>query len=41
MGDANARATITISGSPETPEPARANGFTISREYFTLAGEKG
>ncbi len=40
MGDANARATITITGSPQTPEPPRANGFTISREYFTLAGEK-
>ncbi|MCP4934652.1 MAG: alpha-2-macroglobulin family protein [bacterium] len=40
MGDANARATITISGSPETPEPPRANGFTIKREYFTLTGEK-
>ncbi len=40
MGDANARATITISGSPQTPEPPRANGFTISRDYFTLAGEK-
>ena len=40
MGDAKARATITISGSPETPEPARANGFTISRDYYTLAGEK-
>lgn len=40
MGDAKARAIVTISGSPETPEPARSNGFTISREYFTLAGEK-
>ena len=40
LGDAKARATITISGSPETPEPARANGFTISREYYSLTGEK-
>lgn len=40
MGEAKARAIITISGSPQTPEPARSNGFTITRDYYTLAGEK-
>jgi uncharacterized protein YfaS (alpha-2-macroglobulin family) len=39
-GVARARAVITISGSPEQPEPARANGFTIERTYYTLAGDK-
>jgi uncharacterized protein YfaS (alpha-2-macroglobulin family) len=40
IGEAKARAIITISGSPQTPEPARSNGFTISREYYSLDGEK-
>jgi uncharacterized protein YfaS (alpha-2-macroglobulin family) len=31
---------ITIAGSPEQPEPPRSNGFTITRDYYTLAGEK-
>ena len=39
-GEAGARAIITISGSPIAPEPARASGFTITRQYFTLSGEK-
>ena len=40
QGDAKARAIVTVSGSPLTPEPARSNGFTISREYYSLSGEK-
>lgn len=39
-GVARARAIITISGSPELPEPPRADGFTLERTYYTLAGEK-
>ncbi len=39
-GDAKARAIVTISGSPIIAEPARSNGFTITREYFTLDGAK-
>jgi uncharacterized protein YfaS (alpha-2-macroglobulin family) len=31
--------TLTTFGVPETPEPARGNGYDIAREYFTLEGE--
>jgi uncharacterized protein YfaS (alpha-2-macroglobulin family) len=39
-GDAPVDALVTVIGSSLTPEPAVAKGFTISREYYTLEGEK-
>jgi uncharacterized protein YfaS (alpha-2-macroglobulin family) len=34
------RAVIAVTGSPIAPEPAAANGLTISRAYYTPAGEE-
>jgi uncharacterized protein YfaS (alpha-2-macroglobulin family) len=33
------QAVVTVSGAPETPEPAAAQGFRIERKYYTLDGE--
>jgi uncharacterized protein YfaS (alpha-2-macroglobulin family) len=33
------RAVVTVSGAPETPEPAASQGFKIERKYYTLDGE--
>ena len=33
------RAVVAVSGSPKAPEPASADGMTISRKYFTQGGE--
>jgi alpha-2-macroglobulin len=38
-GDAPVQAVVSVSGSPQTPEPAAANGFKIERNYFTLDGK--
>ena len=32
------RAVVTVRGVPADPQPAMANGFSISRDYFTLDG---
>ncbi len=33
------RAVIAVSGSPIAPEPAAANGLTVTRSYFTPEGQ--
>lgn len=33
------RAVVTVTGTPATPEPAMANGFTLQRRYMTLDGQ--
>src|SRR4051794_23403168 len=38
-GDAPVQAVVSVSGSPQTPEPAASNGFKIERNYFTLDGK--
>ncbi|MBV8924881.1 MAG: alpha-2-macroglobulin family protein, partial [Bradyrhizobium sp.] len=38
-GDAPVQAVVSVSGSPQTPEPAAFNGFKIERNYFTLDGK--
>jgi uncharacterized protein YfaS (alpha-2-macroglobulin family) len=38
-GDGTVRAVVTVSGAPETPEPAASQGFKIERKYYTLDGE--
>jgi alpha-2-macroglobulin len=38
-GASAARAVLTISGTPITPEPALDQGFTIQRQIFTMKGE--
>ncbi|WP_316215062.1 MULTISPECIES: alpha-2-macroglobulin [unclassified Bradyrhizobium] len=38
-GDAPVQAVVSVSGSPQTPEPAAANGFKIERSYYTLDGK--
>jgi alpha-2-macroglobulin len=39
QGQAVARAVITVSGVPLTPEPALAQGYTVQRQLFTMKGE--
>jgi hypothetical protein len=38
-GQATARAVVTVSGVPLTPEPALAQGYTVERQIFTMKGE--
>jgi alpha-2-macroglobulin len=38
-GQAIARAVVTVSGVPLTPEPALAQGYTVQRQIFTMKGE--
>jgi uncharacterized protein YfaS (alpha-2-macroglobulin family) len=38
-GNASLWSSATVIGAPIADLPARANGFTIERQYFTLAGE--
>lgn len=33
------RAVVSVTGTPATPEPAAANGFTLQRRYMTLTGQ--
>lgn len=43
VGNAGAqplRAVVAATGSPKIAEPAGESGMTVSREYFTLAGER-
>ncbi|MCS0504340.1 alpha-2-macroglobulin family protein [Ancylobacter mangrovi] len=37
-GTAPLDVAVSIDGPPATPEPAAANGFSLTRSYFTLAG---
>ncbi|QIB32984.1 alpha-2-macroglobulin family protein [Ancylobacter pratisalsi] len=37
-GTASLDVAVSINGSPETPEPAAASGFALSRSYYTLDG---
>ena len=39
-GDGSLWAVTTIMGSPEKPQPAMAEGFTLSRRFYTLTGEE-
>ncbi|MFV2092909.1 MAG: alpha-2-macroglobulin family protein, partial [Hyphomicrobiales bacterium] len=32
------RAVVTVRGVPASPEPAMANGFSLSRQYFSMDG---
>jgi uncharacterized protein YfaS (alpha-2-macroglobulin family) len=38
-GEANVDAVISVIGASLEPEPAAAKGFTVTRSYYTLAGE--
>jgi uncharacterized protein YfaS (alpha-2-macroglobulin family) len=38
-GDTDARAVLSVSGAPLTPEPAASRGFKIERLYYTLDGQ--
>ncbi len=38
-GQATARAVVTVTGVPLTPEPALAQGYTVERQIFTMKGE--
>jgi alpha-2-macroglobulin len=38
-GDAPVQAVVSVTGAPNTPEPAASNGFKIERNYFTLDGK--
>jgi uncharacterized protein YfaS (alpha-2-macroglobulin family) len=38
-GEGTVQAVVTVSGAPETPEPAISQGFKIERNFFTLEGE--
>ncbi|MBX9992857.1 alpha-2-macroglobulin family protein [Phreatobacter oligotrophus] len=38
-GPEAARAVVTVTGTPATPEPAAASGFTLQRRYMTLTGQ--
>lgn len=38
-GDTDARAVLSVSGAPVTPEPAATRGFKIERLYYTLDGQ--
>jgi alpha-2-macroglobulin len=38
-GQATARAVITVTGVPLTPEPALAQGYTVERQIFSMKGE--
>ena len=38
-GSSPLRATVTVTGSPITPEPAEEQGMYVTRSYFTTAGE--
>src|SRR6202023_3887668 len=38
-GDAPVQAVVSVSGSPQVPEPAASNGFKIERNLFTLDGK--
>jgi alpha-2-macroglobulin len=38
-GQVAARAVLTISGTPITPEPALDQGFSVQRQIFTMKGE--
>jgi uncharacterized protein YfaS (alpha-2-macroglobulin family) len=38
-GDGTVQAVVTVSGAPETPEPAASEGFKIERKYYSLDGE--
>ena len=40
-GDTDARAVLSVSGAPVTPEPAASRGFKIERLYYTLDGQPG
>ncbi len=37
-GDEAVSAVVSVTGAPTTPDPAAANGFALSRQYFTLDG---
>jgi hypothetical protein len=39
-GNATARAVVTVSGIPTTPEPALDQGFALERTLYTMKGEK-
>ena len=39
-GEAEVDAVVSVIGAALTPEPAMANGFTLERSYYTLAGQK-
>ncbi|HEY7687856.1 MAG TPA: alpha-2-macroglobulin family protein, partial [Dongiaceae bacterium] len=39
-GDGSLWSVTTLMGSPEKPQPAMAEGFTLSRRFYTLAGEE-
>jgi uncharacterized protein YfaS (alpha-2-macroglobulin family) len=38
-GDTALKAVVAVSGSPQVAEPAAQNGFALTRQYFTQAGE--
>jgi alpha-2-macroglobulin len=38
-GQATARAVVTVTGVPLTPEPALAQGYSVERQIFTMKGE--
>jgi alpha-2-macroglobulin len=39
-GDGSLWAVTTIMGSPEKPQPPMADGFTLARRFYTLAGQE-
>ena len=39
QGESDIEAVVTVTGVPTLPQPADANGLTVTRSYYTLQGE--